>query len=82
MKLHLILAAAACVALAACSEKPAPGGEESAADTTAQKAATERNLLLENWDTPFGVPPFDRIRSEDYLPAIRAGMETQNDETR
>jgi peptidyl-dipeptidase Dcp len=80
MKLHLILAAAACVALAACSEKPAPGGEELVADTTAQKAATKRNLLLEDWDTPFGVPPFDRIRSEDYLPVIRAGIEAQNDE--
>jgi peptidyl-dipeptidase Dcp len=38
------------------------------------------NPLLEAWDTPFGVPPFDRIHSEDYLPAIRAGMAEQQKE--
>jgi peptidyl-dipeptidase Dcp len=35
------------------------------------------NVLLEEWDTPFGVPPFDRIASDDYLPALRAGVEDQ-----
>ena len=38
------------------------------------------NPLLENWDTRFGIPPFDRIDSEHYLPAIRAGMEQQKEE--
>ncbi len=38
------------------------------------------NPLLEDWDTPFGVPPFDRIESEHYLPAIRAGMAEQKEE--
>ncbi len=32
------------------------------------------NPLLMEWDTPFGVPPFDKIKSEDYLPAIRQGI--------
>jgi peptidyl-dipeptidase Dcp len=80
MKLQLTLAAAACLAVAACSESPAPEADELAADTTVEPAPTEQNMLLEDWDTPFGVPPFDRIRSEDYLPAIRAGMEAQNEE--
>ncbi|QPM88880.1 M3 family metallopeptidase [Pseudooceanicola algae] len=28
------------------------------------------NPLLSDWDTPFGLPPFDRIRDEDYAPAL------------
>jgi peptidyl-dipeptidase Dcp len=36
------------------------------------------NMLLHAWDTPFGVPPFDRISSSDYLPALREGMMDQN----
>ncbi len=33
------------------------------------------NPLLAQWDTPFGVPPFDEIQNDDYLPAFRATME-------
>jgi peptidyl-dipeptidase Dcp len=80
MKLHPSLVATACVALAACSDRPAQGVEDLEVDATVQQATTGQNMLLENWNTPFGVPPFDRIRSEDYLPAIRAGMAAQNDE--
>ncbi len=36
--------------------------------------ATAGNPLLEEWDTPFGVPPFDRIEDGHYLPAFRAAM--------
>jgi len=32
------------------------------------------NPLLAKWDTPFGVPPFDKIKSEDYLPALRKAI--------
>jgi len=32
------------------------------------------NPLLEEWDTPFGVPPFDEIRDRHYLPALRTAM--------
>lgn len=42
--------------------------------------APSANPLLQDWDTPFGVPPFDRIESDHYLPAIRAGMAEQKDE--
>jgi len=38
------------------------------------------NPLLEDWDTPFGTPPFDKIESEHYLPAMRAGMMEQKKE--
>jgi peptidyl-dipeptidase Dcp len=32
------------------------------------------NPLLTGWDTPFGVPPFDRIENGHYLPAFREAM--------
>jgi len=32
------------------------------------------NPLLETWTTPFGVPPFDRIRAEHFPPAFDAAM--------
>ncbi|MBP5991854.1 MAG: M3 family metallopeptidase [Piscinibacter sp.] len=30
------------------------------------------NPLLQPWDTPFGLPPFDRIRAEHFAPAFEA----------
>ncbi|WP_298064438.1 M3 family metallopeptidase [uncultured Rikenella sp.] len=33
-------------------------------------ADNRANPLLTEWDTPYGVPPFDRIRLEDYRPAV------------
>jgi peptidyl-dipeptidase Dcp len=38
------------------------------------------NPLLADWDTPHGVPPFDRIRPEHYLPALREGMRRERAE--
>ncbi|MFO7587930.1 MAG: M3 family metallopeptidase [Gemmatimonadota bacterium] len=32
------------------------------------------NPLLTGWDTPFGVPPFDRIENAHFLPAFREAM--------
>ena len=37
----------------------------------------QQNPLLAEWDTPFGVPPFDRIEDSHYQPAFRAAMEAQ-----
>jgi peptidyl-dipeptidase Dcp len=36
-----------------------------------------QNPFFENWSTPFGVPPFDRIRPEHFPPAFDRGMEQQ-----
>lgn len=38
------------------------------------------NTLLEPWDTPYGIPPFEKIQLSDYIPAIKAGIEEQNKE--
>ena len=37
--------------------------------------AMRQNPLLTEWNTPFGVPPFDEIRDEHYLPAFRTAVE-------
>ena len=38
------------------------------------------NVFLQEWDTPYGIPPFDKIKIGDYMPAIKAGIEQQNAE--
>ena len=68
MKTITVVVAAACFSLAA------------GAQTAEATEQASNNPLLEEWDTPFGVPPFDRIESEHYLPAIRVGMEEQSAE--
>ena len=35
---------------------------------------TRMNILLAEWNTPFGVPPFADIRTEDFAPALAEGM--------
>ena len=44
-----------------------------------ENTSTENPLLAE-WDTPFGTPPFDKIKSEDYLPAFEKAIEMHNAE--
>ncbi len=48
------------LSVSSCGDRPEPGAAE--------------NPLLAEWDTPFGVPPFDRIGNDDYLPAFREAM--------
>jgi peptidyl-dipeptidase Dcp len=38
----------------------------------------EENPFFSEFDTPFQVPPFDKIKEEHYLPAFKEGMEQQN----
>lgn len=45
-----------------------------------KKDITQTNPLLQEWNTPFGTPPFDRIKSEDYLPALQYALEKQKEE--
>ena len=39
-----------------------------------QLSSAADNPLLEPWDTPFGAPPFDRIRPEHFAPAFDAAL--------
>lgn len=41
---------------------------------------TRENPFLTEWDTNYGIPPFEEIQVTDYIPAIQAGIEQQNKE--
>jgi peptidyl-dipeptidase Dcp len=43
-------------------------------------SAPQTNPLLAEWKTPFGVPPFQDIKPEHYLPAIKEGIAEQRKE--
>lgn len=47
-----------------------------------KQAATnlEGNPFVEEWNTPYGVPPFDKIKTEHYKPAFMEGMRQQEAE--
>jgi len=34
----------------------------------------ETNPFLTEWDTPFETPPFDKIKTEHYLPAFKEAI--------
>lgn len=38
------------------------------------------NPLLTKWDTPFETPPFDKIKTEHYLPAFEKAIIVHNEE--
>ena len=38
------------------------------------------NPFLTEWDTPYGIPPFEQIQIKDYIPAVKAGIEAQQQE--
>ena len=40
-------------------------------------ACNRTNPFLTEWDTPYGIPPFDKIKTSDYIPAIKAGIAEQ-----
>ncbi|PLW99436.1 MAG: peptidase M3, partial [Marinilabiliales bacterium] len=46
----------------------------------AMKSDSITNPLLEEFNTPFHVAPFDKIKVEHYIPAIKAAIEAQNQE--
>ncbi|MCQ2067136.1 MAG: M3 family metallopeptidase [Bacteroidaceae bacterium] len=47
---------------------------------TACTTKTETNPFLTEWETPYGIPPFDKIGIADFVPAVKAGIEQQQKE--
>jgi peptidyl-dipeptidase Dcp len=45
-----------------------------------EKSTSMENPFFKEWATPFGVPPFDEIKIEHYLPAIKEGIKQQQSE--
>ncbi len=50
------------------------------AATVLMMTSCDRNPLLEEWDTPFGVAPFQEIKTEHYKPAILKAIEEHDRE--
>lgn len=44
------------------------------------KTVQSDNPFMQEWDTPYGVAPFDKIKPEHYLPAFEEGMKQQEAE--
>ena len=74
------LAALLGLALTACggSDKAGPETAATADDASDEIAVTaaelEGNPFLEEWNTPFGVQPFDEIYDEHFWPAFKNGV--------
>ena len=47
---------------------------------TACTSNTATNPFYEEWNTPFGIPPFEQIQESDYLPALEEGIKQHNAE--
>lgn len=47
---------------------------------SAQDTMERVNPFLQDYTTVYEIPPFDQIKYEDYLPALRAGIEQHNAE--
>ena len=37
-------------------------------------ACSSTNPFLQDWNTPYGIPPFEQIEEADFIPAIEAGI--------
>ena len=54
--------------------------EKTTTTTENSKTTMTENPLLAEWDTPLGVPPFDKIKNEDYVPAFKEAVAMHNKE--
>jgi peptidyl-dipeptidase Dcp len=70
MRNILILLFAVLLCAAACTQETATEGE----------TAEETNVFFSDWETPYGVPPFDLIKVERYLPAFEEAVNQHKEE--
>ncbi len=76
---HLLIACLSGVILAACGGRDAGDSAAGAVDDTVDEITVSEaelagNPFLEEWDTPYGVPPFDRIEDEHFMPAFKKSV--------
>ena len=75
MRRTLIAFLLVALAAACSSTTPPPPPPVVAAPAPEPQAAVADNPLLQPWTGPYsGVPPFDKVRIEDFVPALEAGM--------
>ena len=52
----------------------------SSCQTQKKESTSMENPFFTEWNTPFGVPPFDAIKVEHYVPAVNEGIKQQEAE--
>ena len=57
-----------------CSEPNNNNVAQSSNTVDQSPAVTEVNPFFTEWDTPYGIPPFDLIKDEHYKPAVEAAI--------
>ena len=72
---YLVLSLIIGLVTAGCGGGEAPVAANDAGDDVAvTDAELAGNPFLEDWDTPYGVPPFAEIEDAHYLPAVKKGV--------
>lgn len=70
----------AAVALGVMAFPPVAARAQSPSPAARAATSSAPNPFLEEWTTPFGMPPFSRIREEHYLPAFRRAIDERRAE--
>ena len=70
---NILFASAATIALLGGCSKPETESTNEPTETASTPVVSDNPLLVE-WDTEYGIPPFDNFSTEDYMPAIDAGI--------
>jgi peptidyl-dipeptidase Dcp len=73
-RIALLLVALLVAAMPAWAQAPAANTAARAATQAAAPAAASDNPLLQEWTTPFQVPPYNLIKPEHFLPAIKEAV--------
>jgi peptidyl-dipeptidase Dcp len=94
MTSRLLLFVFATLALSSCRKQENQSPKENQPKTTATidkqkiKAKARKEIIpseetgnpfLKKYTTPFGAPPFDKIKNEHFMPAFEKGMQEQNE---
>ena len=70
MKIRYLAPLAIAIALAGCQQNTTTANVVA----VAQAESTANNPFFSDYDTPHGIPPFDKIKKSDYLPAFYHGI--------
>jgi peptidyl-dipeptidase Dcp len=70
----LITLLSATALLLGCSDSNEGKITQSSDSATPPAVETEVNPFFVEWDTPYGIPPFDSIKDEHYKPAVEAAI--------